>query len=74
MNVFGIGLPEMAMNFFKFVAEETREWMARLGVRSLGELVGRVDLLQILEGETTKQQQLDEWHHHNHAKGGAVAR
>jgi glutamate synthase (NADPH/NADH) large chain len=54
-----IGTVEMAMNFFKFVAEETREWMARLGVRSLGELVGRVDLLQILEGETTKQQQLD---------------
>jgi glutamate synthase (NADPH) large chain len=54
-----IGTVEMAMNFFKFVAEETREWMARLGVRTLGELVGRVDLLQILEGETSKQQQLD---------------
>ncbi len=54
-----IGTVEMAMNFFKFVAEETREWMARLGVRSLGELVGRVDLLKILEGETAKQQQLD---------------
>ncbi|HSC66273.1 MAG TPA: glutamate synthase large subunit [Cellvibrio sp.] len=54
-----IGTVEMAMNFFKFVAEETREWLARLGVRTLGELVGRVDLLKILEGETTKQQQLD---------------
>ena len=54
-----IGTVEMAMNFFKFVAEETREWMARLGVRTLGELVGRVDLLEIIEGETTKQQQLD---------------
>jgi len=54
-----IGTVEMAMNFFKFVAEETREWMARLGVRTLGELVGRVDLLKILEGETSKQQQLD---------------
>jgi glutamate synthase (NADPH/NADH) large chain len=54
-----IGTVEMAMNYFKFVAEETREWMARLGVRTLGELVGRVDLLKVLEGETTKQQQLD---------------
>jgi glutamate synthase (NADPH) large chain len=54
-----IGTVEMAMNFFKFVAEETREWLARLGVRTLGELVGRVDLLKILEGETAKQQQLD---------------
>lgn len=54
-----VGTVDMAMNFFKFVAEETREWMARLGVRSLGELVGRVDLLKVLEGETAKQQQLD---------------
>ncbi len=54
-----IGTVEMAMNFFKFVAEETREWMSRIGVRTLGELVGRVDLLKVLEGETTKQQQLD---------------
>lgn len=54
-----IGTVEMAMNFFKFMAEETREWMARLGVRSLAELVGRVDLLKVLEGETSKQQQLD---------------
>ncbi|KKM70092.1 hypothetical protein LCGC14_1444200, partial [marine sediment metagenome] len=29
------GTVEMAMNFFRFVAEETREWMAKLGVRSL---------------------------------------
>lgn len=54
-----IGTVEMAMNFFTFMAQETREWMARLGVRSLGELVGRVDLLQVLEGQTEKQKQLD---------------
>lgn len=54
-----IGTVEMAMNFFKFMAEETREWMARLGVRSLAELVGRVDLLKTLEGETAKQNKLD---------------
>ncbi|WP_346838514.1 glutamate synthase large subunit [Microbulbifer sp. SAOS-129_SWC] len=54
-----IGTVDMAMNFFKFVAEETREWMARLGVRSMEELVGRVDLLQVLEGETAKHRKLD---------------
>lgn len=54
-----IGTVEMAMNFFRFMAEETREWMAQLGVRTLGELVGRVDLLQVIEGETAKQQRLD---------------
>ncbi|WP_444943348.1 glutamate synthase large subunit [Microbulbifer sp. ZKSA006] len=54
-----IGTAEMAMNFFRFVAEETREWMAKLGVRSLEELVGRVDLLRVLDGETDKQKKLD---------------
>ncbi|MFV8783925.1 glutamate synthase large subunit [Microbulbifer sp. SA54] len=54
-----IGTVEMAMNFFKFVAEETREWMASLGIRSLDELVGRVDLLETLEGSTSKQKTLD---------------
>lgn len=53
------GTVETAKNFFLFMAEETREWMARLGVKSLGELVGRVDLLEILPGNTTKQQKLD---------------
>lgn len=54
-----IGTVEMAMNFFKFVAEETREWMAKLGVRSLEELVGRTELLEVLSGDTSKQGQLD---------------
>lgn len=54
-----IGTVEMAMNYFRFMAEETREWMARLGVRTLGDLVGRVDLLTLLDGQTEKQNQLD---------------
>ncbi|MDX1634948.1 MAG: glutamate synthase large subunit [Marinobacter sp.] len=53
------GTVQMAMNFFKFVAEETREWLARLGVRSLEELVGRVDLLERLPGNTPRQERLD---------------
>jgi len=54
-----IGTVEMAMNFFKFVARETREWMAKLGVRELNELVGRTELLEVLPGTTAKQQKLD---------------
>lgn len=54
-----IGTVEMVMNFFTFVAEETREWLARLGVRSLSELIGRTDLLEVLPGETSKQARLD---------------
>jgi glutamate synthase (NADPH/NADH) large chain len=53
------GTVEMAMNFFRFVAEETREWMAKLGVRTMEELVGRVDLLERLPGDTERQKQLD---------------
>ncbi|NQY01738.1 MAG: glutamate synthase large subunit [Halieaceae bacterium] len=53
------GTVDMVVNFFTFVAEETREWLARLGVRSLEELIGRTDLLQRLPGATDKQQQLD---------------
>lgn len=54
-----IGLPEMVMNYFKFIARETREWMAKLGVSKMEDLIGRTDLLTILEGKTAKQRKLD---------------
>ena len=54
-----IGTVDMVVNFFTFVAEETREWLAKLGVRSLGELIGRTDLLEVLPGESAKQNHLD---------------
>jgi len=53
-----IGLPEMIMNYFTFVAQETRELMAKLGVRSMEELIGRSDLLQLNEGITERQHKL----------------
>nr|MBX2808319.1 glutamate synthase large subunit [Cellvibrionaceae bacterium] len=53
-----LGTVEMAMNFFRFVAEETRQWLAALGMRSLEELIGRVDLLEQIPGDTNKQQGL----------------
>ena len=40
------GKPEYVINFMLFIAEELREYMSKLGVRSLDELVGRVDLLK----------------------------
>jgi glutamate synthase (NADPH/NADH) large chain len=54
-----LGLPEMVINFFRFVAEETRVLMAELGVRKLDELIGRVDLLELQEGNTGRQARLD---------------
>jgi glutamate synthase (NADPH/NADH) large chain len=53
------GTVEMVKNFFRFVAEETRQLMAQVGVRSFDELIGRVDLLEILPGVTDKQNHLD---------------
>jgi glutamate synthase (NADPH/NADH) large chain/glutamate synthase (ferredoxin) len=41
------GLPEHVVNFFHFVAEETRQIMASLGARTLDELTGRTDLLEM---------------------------
>jgi glutamate synthase (NADPH/NADH) large chain len=44
------GKPEHVVNYFFFVAEEARELMARLGVRSLDELIGRTELLDTRKG------------------------
>ncbi|WP_016950617.1 glutamate synthase-related protein [Anabaena sp. PCC 7108] len=41
------GIPEHVVNFFYFVAEEARSLLARLGYRSLSELIGRGDLLTV---------------------------
>ena len=54
-----IGLPEMVMNYFKFIAQEVREIMAAMGVRRLEDLIGRTDLLEVIDGVTAKQNRLD---------------
>ena len=43
------GKPEYVVNFMRFLAEELREYMAKLGIRSLDEMVGRSDLLKAKE-------------------------
>jgi glutamate synthase (NADPH/NADH) large chain len=54
-----IGTVEMAMNFFKFVAEETREIMASIGVRTLEELIGHTERLSPIAGGNSKTANLD---------------
>ena len=54
-----VGLPEMVENYLRFVAQETREWLAALGMRSVEDLIGRSDLLQARAGNTAKQRHLD---------------
>ena len=48
------GLPEHVINYFFFVAEEARELMAEMGVRSIDELIGRTQWLD-------QQQAIDRW-------------
>ncbi|WP_431024411.1 glutamate synthase large subunit [Halomonas sp. H5] len=53
------GTVDMVKHYFRFIAEEVRELMALLGVRQLTDLIGRTDLLEVLEGETASQRKLD---------------
>ena len=54
-----IGKPEYVENFMKFIAEELREYMAKLGVKTVDELVGRTDLLKKREGLKGVQEKVD---------------
>lgn len=54
-----VGDVDRVVNFFTFVATETREWLAKLGVSRLQDLIGRTDLLKRLPGNTDKQAALD---------------
>ena len=47
------GKPENVMHFMRFVAEELRECMAQVGVRTVEELVGRSDLLTVRQKRIT---------------------
>ncbi|MFQ5952444.1 MAG: glutamate synthase-related protein [Candidatus Omnitrophota bacterium] len=41
------GRPEYVMNYMRFVAQELREIMAKLGIRTINEMIGRTDLLEV---------------------------
>ena len=49
------GKPEYVMNFMLFIAEQMREIMAKLGVRTVDELVGRTDKIKVRENRITKR-------------------
>lgn len=48
-----VGRSEYVVNFFKFLAQEIRETLAELGVRSLDEVIGRADMLTVKEDKAT---------------------
>lgn len=54
------GTPESVINYLWLVAEEAREWMAKLGFRSINEMIGHVEVLkQRSEGNHWKAEHLD---------------
>ena len=54
------GQPEQVINFFYYLAEDLRAIMAKLGFRTINEMVGRADMLKVNEGlRTEKTKHLD---------------
>ncbi len=53
------GKPEYVISFMRFVAQELREYMAKLGVRTVDELVGRTDLLRRRNDLTEDENRVD---------------
>jgi glutamate synthase (ferredoxin) len=53
------GKPEYVINFMRFIAQELREYMAKLGVRTVDELVGNTQLLKVKDNLTPQQKQID---------------
>jgi glutamate synthase domain-containing protein 3 len=48
------GKPEHVINFFFYIAEEVRQWMAKMGFRTMDEMIGRVDMIEM-------RQAVDHW-------------
>ena len=53
------GDPQYVVNFMKFVAQDLREYMAKLGFRTVDEMIGRVDKLKQRETDHWKARKLD---------------
>ena len=53
------GKPEYVMNFMLFIAQELREYMSKLGVRTVDELVGRTDLLKKKDNLGERESKID---------------
>tara|TARA_B100000029_G_scaffold457745_1_gene486722 strand:+ start:8 stop:1138 length:1131 start_codon:yes stop_codon:yes gene_type:complete len=53
------GTPEKVVNLFKFVAEEVREILAKLGFKTLNEIIGRTDILKQISKGSSNLDDLD---------------
>jgi glutamate synthase (NADPH/NADH) large chain len=53
------GNVEKVKNYFRFIAQEVREILASIGATSLADIIGRTDLLEIVEAKNTRQAKLN---------------
>ncbi|SHJ23604.1 glutamate synthase (ferredoxin) [Parasporobacterium paucivorans DSM 15970] len=53
------GKPEYVVNFMEFIAQELREYMAKLGIRTIDEMIGRTDLLAFSDKRNCRADRLD---------------
>ena len=54
------GRAEYVVNFFTFLAEQTREYLSEIGVKNLKDIIGRTDLIEVKAADpTTKQGTID---------------
>ena len=53
------GKPEYVENFMKFIAQELREYMAKLGIRKVDDLIGRTDLIKVKESDNPLEKKVD---------------
>ena len=53
------GKPEYVENFMRFIAQDLREYMAKLGCRTIDEMVGRSDLLKVREDLSGRDREID---------------
>jgi glutamate synthase (ferredoxin) len=53
------GKPEYVENFMRFIAQDLREYMARLGCRTIDEMVGRSDLLKVRDDLVGREKEID---------------
>ena len=52
------GSPERVINYFKFIAQDVREILASIGIKSIDELIGQTQFLSIDKGITQKHKSL----------------
>ncbi|MDJ0880303.1 MAG: glutamate synthase large subunit [Gammaproteobacteria bacterium] len=53
------GNVEKVKNYFRFIAQDVREILASIGVNKLSDIIGRTDLLEVIEGNTSRQNKLN---------------